>query len=155
MHFCDAISYEKTSSHFVVMLISSFWLSLVPPYLIMLIVCSENLDFSYGVLWMDVRSKMWTYFADKSTNNLVWSCHFFLTVTSAHCHLSATASHGRWLPSSRDHKRVGHMARGSAHQPLNGGWWMEATQESRLKRRSLLTFSPKRHNFPGKASNST
>jgi hypothetical protein len=99
--------------------------------------------------------KLWTYFANKSTNNLVWSCHVFLTVTSICCHPDATTTHGRSLPSSSDHRRVGHTTRGPAHQPLNSGRGMEATQESRLKRRSLLTFSPKRQNFPGKASNST
>jgi hypothetical protein len=108
-------------------------------------VWSENSVSSYDVLWMD----------DSSTNNLLRSCHFFLTETSACCHPRATTSHGRWLPSSRDHSGVGHTAWGPAHQPLNGGRWMEATQESRLKRRPLLTFSPKRHNFTRKGRNST
>jgi hypothetical protein len=44
---------------------------------------------------MDVVRKMWTYFANKSTNNLVWSSYFFLTVTSACCHPRATTSHAR------------------------------------------------------------
>jgi hypothetical protein len=48
---------NNNKCHFAIMLISSFALSFVPQYLITLIVRSENVVSSYGVLCMDVCSK--------------------------------------------------------------------------------------------------
>jgi hypothetical protein len=48
------------------------------------------------------------------------------------------------------------IQRGDPH--ITPQWWKmngSHTKESRLKRRTLLTFSPKRHNFPCKVSKST